>query len=163
MTINSRIKELRKNKGMNQKAFASALGVTQSGVSYMEQEGSNVSEQTIKAICLTFNVNEAWLRYGTAPMYIETDGFNIDEYLKSKKATDSEIELIKAFLDLDPHVREAIINLFKERLSPRPASNIKAFRAARSEDNSSPEIVDMPESELEALRNAPTVTSDEDL
>ena len=58
MTINERIKLLRKEKGLTQKTLASTLGITQSGVSFLEQEGSSVSDQTIKLICTVFNVRE---------------------------------------------------------------------------------------------------------
>ncbi|MEI3282493.1 MAG: helix-turn-helix transcriptional regulator [Enterocloster sp.] len=70
MTINDRIKYFRKEiKGINQKEFAKVLGVTQSGVSYMEQKGSTVADSSIKAICSVFDVNEEWLRNGTEPMF----------------------------------------------------------------------------------------------
>ena len=63
MTINERIKYFRKEiKKMNQKQFAEILGVTQSGVSYMEQEGSTVADSSIKVICSVCGLNEEWLR-----------------------------------------------------------------------------------------------------
>ena len=50
MTINERIKYFRKEiEKKSQKQFAEDLGVTQSGVSYMEQQGSTVADQTMAA------------------------------------------------------------------------------------------------------------------
>lgn len=50
-TINSRIKNFRKSKELNQSEFAKRIGITQRGVSHIEQDGHNVSDVTIKSIC----------------------------------------------------------------------------------------------------------------
>ena len=42
--MNKRIKELRKYLQYNQKQFADALGIAQTSVSFLEREGSNVTE-----------------------------------------------------------------------------------------------------------------------
>lgn len=117
MTINERIKQFRKDKQLNQQQLASSLGFTQSGVSYMEQSGSTVSESSIKALCLAFNLNEDWLRYGTEPMYIQPAAFSLDNFVKSKGATALELEIVKAYFELDANIRKAAVNHFKERLT----------------------------------------------
>ena len=67
--MNKRIKELRKYLQYNQKQFADALGIAQTSVSFLEREGSNVTEQNIKTICTVFNVREEWLREGTGNIF----------------------------------------------------------------------------------------------
>ena len=67
--MNKRIKELRKYLQYNQKQFADALGIAQTSVSFLEREGSNVTEQNIKTICTVFNVREEWLREGKGDMF----------------------------------------------------------------------------------------------
>ena len=67
--MNKRIKELRKYLQYNQKQFADALGIAQTSVSFLEREGSNVTEQNIKTICTIFNVREEWLREGKGDMF----------------------------------------------------------------------------------------------
>lgn len=116
-TINARIKKVRKDAGLNQKEFSESLGVTQSGVSYMEQDGRNVSDITIKGICNRYNVNEDWLRYGTEPMYIQEPTFSLDQFVRDHQGTDLEIEIMKAYFELDPDVRKTVLDHFKARFS----------------------------------------------
>ena len=67
--MNKRIKELRKYLQYNQKQFADAVGIAQTSVSFLEREGSNVTEQNIKTICTVFNVREEWLRDGKGDIF----------------------------------------------------------------------------------------------
>lgn len=117
MTINERIKLLRKEKGLNQKQFASLLGITQSGASYMEQPGNNVSESSIKSICTIYNVNEEWLRNGNEPMFIKPDIFNLDEFVKQRGATELELQIIKLYFDIDTDTRRMLVSHFKSGLA----------------------------------------------
>lgn len=72
MTINERVKHFRKDVlQISQANFADKLGMKQTGISYMEREGSTVTDQTIKSICLLYHVNEEWLRNGTGEMFIQ--------------------------------------------------------------------------------------------
>ena len=45
-TINERIRKVRIENNLNQQELATLIGITQSGVSHMEQNGRNVSEVT---------------------------------------------------------------------------------------------------------------------
>ena len=133
ITINARIKNVRKEAGMNQKEFSESIGVTQSGVSYMEQDGRNVSDITIKSICNYFNVNEDWLRNGTEPMYIQEPTFSLDNFVRQHGGTDLEIDIMKAYFELEPDTRAMLIQHFKERLTAsraEPARNLAAEREA---------------------------------
>ena len=67
MTINQRIKSLRKGMKLNQKEFGAKIGLGQSAVSWMEQDNGTVIDQNIRLICDTFHVNEDWLRNGQGP------------------------------------------------------------------------------------------------
>ena len=117
MTINERIKLLRKEKGLNQKQFASLLGITQSGASYMEQPGNNISDSSIKSICTICNVNEDWLRNGIEPIHIEPDTFSLDEYARQKGATDLELQIVKLYFDLDADTRKMLVSHFRSGLA----------------------------------------------
>lgn len=108
-TINARIKKVRKEAGLNQKEFSESLGVTQSGVSYMEQDGRNVSDMTIKGICNRFKINEDWLRNGTEPMYVESSTFSLEEFVKERGGGELEIEALKAYFDLEPDIRKELM------------------------------------------------------
>ena len=130
MTVNERIKKVRKEKGMNQKQFAALLGVTQSGISYMEQSGSNVSDSSIKSICTMCNLNEDWLRNGTEPMYIQAPTFSLDDFVKRHGGTDLELDIMKAYFELEPTVRAMLVQHFKERLTAsRPEPSVDNLAA----------------------------------
>ena len=74
MSINERVKHFRKDiLKISQARFADRLGMKQTGISYMEREGSTVTDQTIKSICLLYHVNEDWLRNGTGEMFTQLD------------------------------------------------------------------------------------------
>lgn len=117
MNINERIKQLRKEAGLNQRQFASKLGLTQSGVSYMEQSGSTVADSTIKTICSILNLNENWLRNGIGPMKLEPKGFSLDDFIDERKGTDLEKEIVRTYFELDPDIRKILLEHFKNNLS----------------------------------------------
>ena len=120
MTINERIKLLRKEKGLTQKTLASTLGITQSGVSFLEQEGSSVSDQTIKLICTVFNVREEWLRTGEGEMYSSAELFSLDRFVAERGATELELAIVKAYFELDPAIRQAVLEHFRAHLTADP-------------------------------------------
>lgn len=139
MTINERIKAFRKEKKLSQKQFAASIGVTQSGVSYMEQSGSTVSDSAIKTICSVYSLNESWLRDGTEPMSIELDTFNLDQYARERGASELELELAKVYFDLPKNVREQMLAkligmLNEERKAASLVPVVKTPREMTDED-----------------------------
>ena len=72
MSINERIKALRKQLGYNQEEFGKKIGLKKSAASWIEQDGNTVTDQNIRMICETFNVAETWLRTGEGPQQRET-------------------------------------------------------------------------------------------
>ena len=122
MTVNQRVRYFRTEiVKMSQRAFAKCIGMKQTSISSLEN--GSVSSQTIKALCLAFNLNEDWLRYGTEPMYVEEPTFILDDFVKQNHATDLELEIMKAYFELDPDLRKAVIDHFKNRLLNNEASD----------------------------------------
>ena len=68
MTINERIKEIRRSSGLSQTDFAERLGTTRGVITNLEGEKTSPNEPFIKLICREFNVNEGWLRTGEGEM-----------------------------------------------------------------------------------------------
>lgn len=134
MTINERIKFLRKEKGLTQKALASTLGITQSGVSFLEQEGSSVSDQTIKLICTVFGVREEWLRTGEGEMYSPEPVFSLDRFVAERGATELELAIVKAYFELDPATRRTVLEHFKARLASAVTDEDEAEAEALKQD-----------------------------
>lgn len=118
MTINERIKDFRKSVvQMSQREFADKLGMKQTSVSTFERPGGTVTDPTVKALCLAFNLNEDWVRYGTEPMYIQQPTFSLDQFVRDHQGTDLEIEIMKAYFELDPDIRKTVLDHFKARFS----------------------------------------------
>lgn len=140
MTLGERIKDLRKNYlKMTQCQFAERLRLKQNSIAQVEG-GRNTSDQTIQTICREFNVSERWLRTGDGDMFAPEPAFDLGEYANRHGMTALETEILKAYLDLDPNVRENLLQHFKERLirsspeidaktaTPTPATAIRASR-----------------------------------
>ena len=68
MTINERIKEIRRSSGLSQTDFAERLGTTRGVITNLGGEKTSPNEPFIKLICREFNVNEDWLRTGDGEM-----------------------------------------------------------------------------------------------
>lgn len=118
LTINERIRDFRKNVlHMSQSEFAAQLGMKQTSVSTFEKSGGTVTDPTIKALCMAFNLNEDWVRNGAEPMYIQEPTFSLDEFVKQHGGTELELEAMKAYFELDPDIRKMLVKHFKERLT----------------------------------------------
>ena len=118
MTINERLRHFRKEVlKMNQTDFASAIGMKQTGLSYIEKDGATIKEQVFKSICMAFNLNEDWLRNGTEPMYIQAPTFSLDDFVRQHGGTELELDIMKAYFELEPGIREMLVQHFKERLT----------------------------------------------
>lgn len=135
MTINERIRYFRKDVlDMNQRQFAASLGMAQTGVSGTEREGATVTDRFIKSVCLAFNLNEDWLRYGTEPMYIQPETFSLDNFIKEKGGTELEKEIVKTYFELDPEIRKAIVDHFKAKFVSAASTEIAASLEPSVED-----------------------------
>jgi len=61
ITLNNRLKELRTDLKMNQKAFAEAIGITQSTLSSYENGNASPSNEVLLTIAKKFNISLDWL------------------------------------------------------------------------------------------------------
>ena len=121
--MNTRLHYLRKSLKLSQEDFGKRLGVTGASISRLEKGERNITEQMILSICREYNVREEWIRYGSKPMYIEESTFSLDDFVKKNQATDLELEILKAYFELDPDLRKAVIDHFKNRLLNNQASD----------------------------------------
>lgn len=98
MELKERIKQIRKNAGLTQEAFAQQLGIKRNTVATYETTSKVPMDSIITSICREFNVNENWLRYGHGEMYCYSD--DDDEFQAAMKEINSH----------DPIVRQIILN-----------------------------------------------------
>lgn len=69
--MTERIKALRKTLGLTQQKFADKIGVKQNTVAQYEIGRNPPTDTVVTLICREFDVNEAWLRTGDGPMFVE--------------------------------------------------------------------------------------------
>lgn len=127
METYERIRELRKKHlNMSMESFGQKLGVSRDMIANIELNRLARPDQKMslyKLICSTFNVREEWLLDGIEPMYIEPDSFSLDDYIKARGAEKLELEIVKAYFDLDPEIRKVAVSQFRSRLASAVAED----------------------------------------
>src|ERR1044071_9546018 len=73
MTLAQRIKNIRKELGLNQTEFAQKIGITQTSLSQIEGGKNGISYDVFKSIVTEFNINPMWLMDGVGPMLSLSD------------------------------------------------------------------------------------------
>lgn len=106
--MKERLKELRKQLGLTMEEFGNNLGVRKTTISSLENGVNNITNQMVKLICTTYNVNEEWLKTGNGDMFVETKESHLAELAKQYALDDTEVKIVEAFLELAPDKRAAI-------------------------------------------------------
>lgn len=116
MTQGERVREVRKSFGLTLEKFGDRIGLKKNSVSQIENGKNELTDGNTLAICREYNVSEEWLRAGNGEMFIKPDTFSLDEFAKARGATELELEIMKAYFELDPDIRKAVIEHFKTKL-----------------------------------------------
>lgn len=82
MGIGSRIKKIRQVHNLTQGQLASSIHVSTGHISNLEKEISNPSDMLINSICMTWHIDEQWLRSGKGSMENRVD--QIREYINEE-------------------------------------------------------------------------------
>ena len=69
--MKDRIRQLRKDLGLNQTDFGDKIGVKQGSIAAYENGLRTPIDAVITSICREFGVNEEWLRNVTGEMYVK--------------------------------------------------------------------------------------------
>ncbi len=110
ISINARIKTLRKAQRLSQAEFGENIGLKQVAVSNLEKEGNTVTEQNITLICQRFRVRREWLVDGEGEMFISGEPGIFAEFAKEYKLTSQEQEVAKYLLSLSEGERANIMH-----------------------------------------------------
>lgn len=106
--MNERVKELRKVLGLSGEKFGENIGLNRAAISKIENGAVGVSESNVKLICLTYNVNEDWLRTGQGSMFNETKNEFLAELKRLHNLSDFQVELVKTYLELPDKDKDSI-------------------------------------------------------
>lgn len=71
MSINERIRILRKQLGLTQRDFGTRIGLKHGTISWMEKDGNSIIDQNKRIICDKFHISMHWLETGEGDMYAE--------------------------------------------------------------------------------------------
>ena len=108
--MKDRIRQLRKELGMNQTDFGERIGVKQGSIAGYESGARTPLDAVVASICREFNVNEEWLRNGTGKMFVEAKENSI--VAKATMLLGEKDPLFEAFIDtyskLAPKNREVL-------------------------------------------------------
>ena len=146
MSINQRIKELRKSLKLNQNEFGDKIGLKNSAISKMEQEGSTVIDQNIRLICDTFHIREEWLRTGEEPMMSNEEDAILEAFAKRYDLTPDEQTTARYMLRLSPEQRAAVLAHVKALAAELTAQ----VDAAKRAESAAKEQHTMTDEEIEA-------------
>ena len=115
--MNERLKQARKALGLSQAEVAKQLDVSQPAYSMIENGTNPLQEKYLKLFCLSFNVNEDWLRTGEGVMQLENG--EVKEFEK----------LVK---DLLPENKQSVLNIIRELITVQ--SNTETAMLDRQEE-----------------------------
>lgn len=140
MKIYERIRLLRKEHlHLSQEAFGERLGVSRSVIKNIELDALARPDQKlslIKLICKEFSINEDWLLNGVGPMFAEPETFSLDNFAKEHGATDLELEILKAYFQIDPEIRENLVEHFRNCLATSHSTAVEKAEAAYIKNHS---------------------------
>ena len=158
LELHERIRELRKNYlHMSQTAFGTKLGVSRSVINNIELNALARPDQKlslIKLMCKEFSVNEEWLLNGTDPMFVQPETFSLDQYLKERGCTTLEMEIVKAYFELDIDTRQKVFEVFEHFQSKITAAKeqLSAADAGQQQEAKAPQEMTVAELHAELDR-----------
>jgi len=102
MSMNERIRRVRKSLKLSQAEFARRMGMHGAALSMIELGENALTEKNVKLACMTFNINESWLRTGAGEM------FDTSIYEK---------EFFEIYENLLPETQETLLRLARDLIA----------------------------------------------
>lgn len=113
ISVNERIKALRKHFKLTQDGFAARLGIKRGAVANYEIGRNIPADSVVALICREFHVREEWLRNGTEPMFASAPA-SLDALAEAENLSRGERILIEKLIGLKPEVRQGILDYIVE-------------------------------------------------
>jgi len=86
--INERILQVRKALKLSQKAFAEGIKISREYQSAFENNDRKINDRIILIICMTYGVNETWLRNGTGEMFRKETNVRLEKAMRDFEKLD---------------------------------------------------------------------------
>ena len=154
--IGAILKGLRVDANMTQNEAADAIGRKRQVISHWETGYTQPDADTLIALCAVYKADIG-------------DAFGFPRNIDISK---HEQAILEAYRESPEILQSAIGRILMVATAAAPvvpsvqkpsSDTVRMFRAAKSESNKEGGIVDMPRSTLDKLRNAPAVTSNDDI
>lgn len=125
--MNERIKFIRKNLGKTQNEFGLLCGKSRRAIAAYEQGAVIPDNSFIQLLCLKFNVNEEWLKFGVGkPFNNEND--NLIKELSEKYNLDNlGKQFLINFLELDENDRQTMLQCMSFMINNRKPDKEKTY------------------------------------
>ena len=170
MSINSRIKILRKQLKLSQDAFGEKIGVSRAVIRNIDNDLVEAKPLMIKHICEVYGVNHEWLEHGAGEMFDASSPSIIDQLAEKYQLSDTAKAVLEVYVDLTPQDKE-VFDAFIEKVieaknkSPDKPSVDTAMKhyiytAARSSSNDPPHYEAYTDEMLKRLEEAEEVPED---
>lgn len=105
--MKSRIKELRKKRGLMQQRLASELGITQQMLSRYERDVTLIKVDVLKKIAKYFNVTTDYL------LGISDVKRDLQRQMNMNETLDEYYDLVEVYKELDPYDQEMIWSIIQ--------------------------------------------------
>ena len=115
--IGLHIKELRKYLKLTQNDFGNRIGIKANTIGNYELSLRNPSNAVIHSICIEFNVNENWLRFGKGEMFSQNKTFNFRDIScdnSSSKFNNMLLDIMTFLNQLDDEQKGILYPIFEE-------------------------------------------------
>ena len=193
ISIKENLFTVRKIFKLSQEDFGKRIGLSKASVSAIEKGNRDVTDRTIRLICIEFNIDENWLRTGEGDMFVALPTEELDMLAERYNLSSSAKKIVQLFVELEENEMDAVMRFIDKiaSISDEPvdsqrgkigeslkqpqsivsemqeckknAPNGMAFRVARSKSHTDGEWVEKDKQRTEKFKNAPRVTSDDDL
>ena len=110
MTINERLKLLRKELGLTQIEFGEKIGLKKSAASQVEKDGYSINPRLLQLICSTFNISEKWLTEGKGDMYTSDEEAILEKLAGMYNLSESQLTFAKQWLQLPAATKDAVVD-----------------------------------------------------
>ncbi|HID4045039.1 TPA: helix-turn-helix domain-containing protein [Pluralibacter gergoviae] len=111
ITVGERVIAIRKRAGLNQRAFAARLGISNGGISQIENDKAMPGGDFLLRIHQEFGVDITWLLTGVSSDKTAQE---------TSMMTQEKKELLDAFDEMSPEQRRAILEVGKVLVQPKP-------------------------------------------
>lgn len=108
MTINDRIKEVRKALKLSQTLFGEKLGVGRGVITNIEMNLTDPKDLFVELLCNTFSVNREWLETGNGEMFKASTESIVDKLVKEYSLDDIDTSIIETYLNFNEAERSVV-------------------------------------------------------